>query len=64
MLFKFKVVVKDDERAFLTRDGRFERMLDPGRFAAFDHGRHLAAEVVKVVRTEPAGGHKAAGGHA
>jgi regulator of protease activity HflC (stomatin/prohibitin superfamily) len=52
VLFKFKVVVKDDERAFLTRDGRFERVLDPGRFAAFDHGRHLAAEVVKVVRTE------------
>ena len=52
MLFKFKVVVKDDERAFLTRDGRFERVLDSGRFAAFDHGRHLAAEVVRVVRTE------------
>jgi regulator of protease activity HflC (stomatin/prohibitin superfamily) len=52
MRFKFKVVVKDDERAFLTRDGRFERMLGPGRFVAFDYGRHLAAEVVKVVRTE------------
>ena len=24
MLFKFKIVVKDDERAFLFRDGRFE----------------------------------------
>ena len=30
------VVVKDDERAFLTRDGRFERLLGPGRFSAFD----------------------------
>jgi hypothetical protein len=27
VLFKFKVVVKDDERAFLLRDGRFERLL-------------------------------------
>ena len=52
MLFKFQVVVKDDERAFLTRDGRFERLLGPGRFTAFDYGRRLAAEVVKVVRTE------------
>jgi regulator of protease activity HflC (stomatin/prohibitin superfamily) len=50
----FKVVVKEDERAFLTRDGRFVRVLGPGRFAAFDPGRRLAAEVVKVVRTETA----------
>ena len=52
MLFQFQVVVKDDERAFLTRDGRFVRVLGPGRFTAFDYGRRLAAEVVKVVRTE------------
>jgi regulator of protease activity HflC (stomatin/prohibitin superfamily) len=52
MRFQFKVIVKDDERAFLTRDGRFERLLGPGRFTAFDPGRHLAAEVVKVARTE------------
>ncbi len=32
--FWFEVVVKDDERAFLTRDGRFERLLGPGRFTA------------------------------
>jgi regulator of protease activity HflC (stomatin/prohibitin superfamily) len=48
----FKITVKEDERAFLTRDGRLERVLGPGRFTAFDYGRHLAAEVVKVVRTE------------
>jgi regulator of protease activity HflC (stomatin/prohibitin superfamily) len=54
VLFQFQVVVKDDERAFLTRDGRFERLLGPGRFTAFDPGRRLAAEVVKVVRTEMA----------
>ena len=52
MLFKFRVIVKDDERAFLTRDGRFERLLGPGRFVALDYGRRLAAEIVKVARTE------------
>jgi regulator of protease activity HflC (stomatin/prohibitin superfamily) len=52
MQFMFKVVVKEDERAFLTRDGRFVRVLGPGRFTAFDYGRHLAAEVAKVTRTE------------
>ena len=52
MLFKFKIVVKDDERAFLIRDGRFERLLGPGRFVAFDYGRRLGAETVKVVRAE------------
>jgi regulator of protease activity HflC (stomatin/prohibitin superfamily) len=48
----FKVIVKDDERAFLTRDGRFERLLGPGRFTAFDPSGHLAAETVKAVRAE------------
>jgi regulator of protease activity HflC (stomatin/prohibitin superfamily) len=52
VLFKFKVVVKDDERAFLLRDGRFERLLGPGRFVALDYGRRLTAEVVKVARAE------------
>jgi regulator of protease activity HflC (stomatin/prohibitin superfamily) len=52
VLLKFKVVVKDDERAFLVRDGRFERLLGPGRFVALDYGRRLTAEVVKVARAE------------
>jgi regulator of protease activity HflC (stomatin/prohibitin superfamily) len=52
VLFKFTVVVKDDERAFLTRDGRFERLLGPGRFVAYEFRRRLSAEVVKVVRAE------------
>jgi hypothetical protein len=52
VLFKFKVVVKDDERAFLVRDGRFQRFLGPGRFVALDYGRHLTVEVVKVARAE------------
>lgn len=52
MLFRFKVVVRDDERAFLMRDGRFERVLGPGRFLALDLGRRLTAEVVKIARAE------------
>ncbi len=46
------VVVRDDERAFLTRDGRIERLLGPGRFTAYDPFGRLKAEVVKVVRAE------------
>ncbi len=46
------LVVKDDERAFLTRDGRFERLLGPGRFRAHDPFERLKAETVKVVRAE------------
>jgi regulator of protease activity HflC (stomatin/prohibitin superfamily) len=50
--FWFEVVIKDDERGFLTRDGRFVRLLPPGRFRAFDPGLQLNVEVVKVVRAE------------
>jgi regulator of protease activity HflC (stomatin/prohibitin superfamily) len=46
------VTVRDDERAFLSRDGRFERLLEPGRFRTLDFGGHLTSEVVKVVRAE------------
>jgi regulator of protease activity HflC (stomatin/prohibitin superfamily) len=48
----FEVVVKDDERALLTRDGRLERLLPAGRFRTWDPGNHLKAEIVKVVRAE------------
>lgn len=50
--FWFTVIVKDDERAFLMRDGRFQRLLEPGRFSAFDPTAKLTAETVKVVRAE------------
>lgn len=50
--FWFEVVIKDDERGFLTRDGRFARLLAPGRFRAFDPGVKLNVEVVKVIRAE------------
>jgi hypothetical protein len=52
VLFKFNIVVKDGEHAFLMRDGRFERLLGPGRFVALDYGRRLTAETVKVARAE------------
>lgn len=50
--FWFEVIVKDDERAFLSRDGRFVRLVPPGRYVAFDPAHQLSAEVAKVVRTE------------
>jgi regulator of protease activity HflC (stomatin/prohibitin superfamily) len=46
------VTVKDGERALLTRNGRLERVLEPGRHRLFDARRELAAEVFNVVRAE------------
>ena len=50
--FWFEVIVRDDERGFLSRDGRFVRLLPPGRFTSFDPAHQLSAEIVKVVRAE------------
>jgi regulator of protease activity HflC (stomatin/prohibitin superfamily) len=50
--FRFKVVVKDDERALLTRSGRFVKLLGPGKYSRFDFYRELAADVMKAVRAE------------
>ena len=47
-----RVTVKDGERALLTRNGRLERVLDPGRHRLFDPARELAAEVFAIVRAE------------
>jgi regulator of protease activity HflC (stomatin/prohibitin superfamily) len=44
--------VKDGERGLLMRNGRFERVLEPGRHRLFDPRRELTAEVFSVVRTE------------
>src|ERR1700688_3523784 len=46
------VTVKDGERALVTRTGRLERVLDPGRHRLFDPRRELAAELFGVVRAE------------
>jgi len=51
-LFTLRVIVKDGERAILTRNGRFERALEPGRHILFDVKRELAAELHQVVRAE------------
>jgi len=46
------VTVKDGERALLSRNGRLERVLEPGRYRLLDPLRALKAEVLNVVRTE------------
>jgi regulator of protease activity HflC (stomatin/prohibitin superfamily) len=51
-LLMLRVTVKDGERAFLTRDGRLEQVLEPGRHRYFDPLRKLAVEVHNVVRAE------------
>jgi regulator of protease activity HflC (stomatin/prohibitin superfamily) len=51
-LLMLRVTVKDDERALLTRNGRFERALGPGLHRLFDPARELSVEVCAVVRAE------------
>jgi regulator of protease activity HflC (stomatin/prohibitin superfamily) len=46
------VTVKDGERALLTRNGRLERVLAPGRYNLFDPLHQLKAELFSVVQTE------------
>jgi len=47
-----RVTVKDGERALLTRDGRLEQVLEPGRHRLFDPLGTLAVERFPVVRAE------------
>lgn len=47
-----RLTVKDGERAFLLRNGRFERVLGPGRHRLFDPLRGLAVELHDAVRSE------------
>jgi regulator of protease activity HflC (stomatin/prohibitin superfamily) len=57
-LMVLRVTVKDGERALLTRNGRLERVLAPGRHRILDPLRELAVEVLEVVRAEfPAARH-------
>ncbi len=51
-LFSLRVTVKDGERALLTRNGRFERVLEPGRHTLFDPVHQLGVELHNVVRAE------------
>jgi regulator of protease activity HflC (stomatin/prohibitin superfamily) len=45
-------IVKDDERVLLSQDGRFVRLLGPGRHRQFDWSNRLAGETVKIARSE------------
>jgi hypothetical protein len=47
-----RVTVKDGERALLTRDGRLEQVLEPGRHRLLDPMGKLAFELHEVVRAE------------
>jgi regulator of protease activity HflC (stomatin/prohibitin superfamily) len=51
-LFTLSVTVRDGERALVTRDGRFEQVLEPGRHKLFDPARRIAVEQFNVVRAE------------
>ncbi len=50
--FVLRATVKDGERAILTRNGRFERLLEPGRHRLFDPVGALAVELFPIVRAE------------
>ncbi len=47
-----KLTVKDGERALLSRNGRLEQVLAPGRHRLFDLRNEITVEVFNVVRTE------------
>src|SRR6266446_10075932 len=51
-LFVLRVTVKDGERAFLMRNGRFEQVLAPGGYTLFDIKHELNVESFNVVRAE------------
>ena len=51
-LLTLHVTVKDGERAFLTRNGKLERVLAPGRYRLLDPLRRLGVEVFAVVHGE------------
>jgi regulator of protease activity HflC (stomatin/prohibitin superfamily) len=58
-LFTLRVTVKDGERAILARNGRFERVLDPGRHTLFDPGHQYSVDLHQVVQAEYPTGHYA-----
>jgi regulator of protease activity HflC (stomatin/prohibitin superfamily) len=48
----FEVVIKDDERGLLMHNGKFEKLLEPGKETIFDFWNERSVEVVKVLRAE------------
>ena len=51
-VWTLRATVKDGERALLLRNGRYERVLAPGRHRLFDPRRELTIESFAVVRAE------------
>ena len=51
-LLMLHVTVKDGERAFVARNGRLERVLEPGRYRFLDPLRKREIEIHEVVRAE------------
>lgn len=51
-MLSLEVVVRDSERAIVYRDGRFDRILGPGRHRLFDPYNRLASEVLPIARAE------------
>jgi hypothetical protein len=47
-----RVNVKEGQRGLLSRNGRFRRVLEPGRYCWFDPRRRINAEVFGTVRAE------------
>jgi hypothetical protein len=47
-----RVTVNEGQRGLLSRNGRFRRVLGPGRYLWFDPRRRISAEVFGTARTE------------
>jgi hypothetical protein len=47
-----RMTVKEGQRGLLIRNGRFRRVLEPGRYCWFDPRRRINAEVFGTVRAE------------
>lgn len=51
-LFRLTAKIAENQRGLLRRDGRFERMLAPGRHVLFDPSNRLSVDIVAVVNGE------------
>jgi regulator of protease activity HflC (stomatin/prohibitin superfamily) len=51
-LFPLRLTVRDGQRALVSRNGRLERVLGPGRHLLFDPAGELSTELFQVVRAE------------
>ncbi len=49
---RFRLTVFDNQRALLRKDGRYQRLLGPGRIAIYDPSHRLTALKFEVVRSE------------